>query len=100
MPPQGESIGIAIEDAVLIARIFERRESRSVSQLFKDYESVRKAEIAEHYKTASFRWDTAKEAGWLYGVLLEWITMVYLIFMNWKGQDHFASDVRTRPLPP
>ena len=100
MPPQGESTGIAIEDGVLIARVLSRSASRSVEQLFSDYESVRRADIEKHYKAAEkmSKMVTSRPPG-VRGIIMDLVTMVFLFFKKRSGADHFKGDVRNVQLP-
>ena len=59
MPPQGESTGVCIEDAVLFAHVLSRRETRSVAQMMADYESLRRADINKLHNETMFRWNDA-----------------------------------------
>jgi hypothetical protein len=100
MPPQGESTGIAIEDGVLIAQILSRSASRSVEQLFSDFETVRRTTIEKHYKDAD-KWGkmvTSQSSG-VKGFLIELFTMVFLFFKSRQRTDLFKSDVRNLNLP-
>ena len=100
MPPQGESTGIAIEDGVLIARILSRSASRSVEQLFSDFESVRRADIEKHYKGAEkmSKMVTSKPPG-VRGLIVDLITMVFMFIKKRFGGDDFKGDVRKIELP-
>jgi 2-polyprenyl-6-methoxyphenol hydroxylase-like FAD-dependent oxidoreductase len=100
MPPQGESTGIAIEDGVLIAHILSRSASRSVEQLFSDYESVRRADIEKHYKGAEkmSKMVTSKPPG-VRGLIMDLITMVFIFLKKRTATDHFKGDVRNVKLP-
>ena len=100
MPPQGESTGIAIEDGVLLAQIMSRGATRSVEQLFSDFESVRRAGIEKHYKDAEKmgKMVTSKPPG-VRGLIVDLITMVFMFIKKMKGSDPFKGDVRTIELP-
>ena len=100
MPPQGESTGIAIEDGVLIARILSRSASRSVEQLFSDFEALRRADIEKHYKGAEkmSKMVTSKPPG-MRGLIIDFVTMVFMFIKKRSGGDHFKSDVRNIELP-
>ena len=101
MPPQGESTGIAIEDGVLIARVLSRSSaSRSVSQLFSDFEAVRRSSIEKHYKDAEKmgKMVTSKPPG-VRGLIMDLVTMVFMFIKKVQGVDHFKGDVRTVELP-
>jgi 2-polyprenyl-6-methoxyphenol hydroxylase-like FAD-dependent oxidoreductase len=100
MPPQGESTGIAIEDGVLIAQILSRSASRSVEQLFCDYESVRRTDIEKHYKGAEKlgKMVTSRPPG-VRGLIMDLFTIIFLFFKKRSGTDHFKGDVRNIQLP-
>ncbi|KAI1270487.1 hypothetical protein F5Y18DRAFT_368455 [Xylariaceae sp. FL1019] len=100
MPPQGESTGIAIEDGVLLAHVFSRRETRSVSQLFADYEALRRPVIDKHFEDSvwAMKHGFAKRS-WLGAILMEWAMWVYLSLRRWSQESHFAGDVRELELP-
>jgi len=99
MPPQGESTGIAIEDGMLLARVLSRRDIRSISQMFADYEALRRPVIKKVYDEATFRWERVGERSWLGMVLMEWLTGIYVWSMNYWSKDNFGRDVRTLDLP-
>ncbi|GAB7326350.1 hypothetical protein MBLNU13_g10387t3 [Cladosporium sp. NU13] len=100
MPPQGESTGIAIEDGILLAHVLSRNASRSVEQLFCDYESVRRIDIEKHYKGAEKlgKMVTSRPPG-VRGLIMDLFTMVFLFFKKRSGTDHFKTDVRKIQLP-
>ena len=97
----GESIGVAIEDAMLIARVLTRRRERTVAQLFADYETLRRPVIDKIYRVTIGRWNmTLKEdIGWLGTFLWDYFSVVFFWFLAWKQDDHFAADVAKLELP-
>ncbi|OCK84990.1 FAD/NAD(P)-binding domain-containing protein [Lepidopterella palustris CBS 459.81] len=99
MPPQGESVGLALEDVVLLSRLAGQHETKSTAQILADYESLRKPRIAEAFKEAEFRWETAKDRGWLMAVLMEWMTWFFLKWMAKSKERDFAFDVRDIEVP-
>ncbi|KAK4153249.1 hypothetical protein C8A00DRAFT_15506 [Chaetomidium leptoderma] len=99
MPPQGESTGVAIEDAVLLARVFSRRDTRSVAQLFADYEVLRRPVIKKTYDETMFRWGKVGDRSWFGTVVMEWFTMLYIWVINSWSKDSFGRDVRSLELP-
>ncbi len=101
MPPQGESTGVAIDDGVLLAHVFHRHATRTVAQLFADYEQLRRKTIDKLYKETNWRWQNAAvhDSGWIWSVLIDWMTVAFLWFMNSKGEDYFAGDVSKLKLP-
>lgn len=98
MPPQGEGTGIAIEDGVLLSRVLTRRSTRSVPQLFADYEKLRRPDIQQAYKDTMARWNAPVPNGWLSNVVMEWFTWVFIKFISLR-HDYFGRDVRNRELP-
>ncbi|KAH7317009.1 hypothetical protein B0I35DRAFT_394073 [Stachybotrys elegans] len=100
MQPQGESTGISIEDGVLMARVLERRNSRSLEQMLSDYEAVRRKVVDKHVKRAQriARFGFFNHSGIL-SLILEGVTAVVMFFMTLYQEDHFAGDVRTLELP-
>ncbi|KAK7221619.1 hypothetical protein V2G26_009622 [Clonostachys chloroleuca] len=100
MPPQGESTEFAIEDGLLIAKVLERRASRSVDQLFADYESIRKPVITKHYEHAVWSMDMGfKKREGIGLVIMEWVTWVFLLFRRWGQKARYSGDVRETILP-
>jgi 2-polyprenyl-6-methoxyphenol hydroxylase-like FAD-dependent oxidoreductase len=61
MPPQGESTGFAIEDAVLVSRVFDRFSQKDLSHIFEVYEKTRRPRINKAYKEAVWRWGQIKD---------------------------------------
>jgi 2-polyprenyl-6-methoxyphenol hydroxylase-like FAD-dependent oxidoreductase len=100
MPPQGESTGVAIEDGILLAHVFSRRDTRSVAQMFADYEVLRRPVINKTYDETMFRWEKVGDRGWFATVVMEWFTMLYIWIMNSWSRDNFGRDVRELALPP
>jgi len=99
MPPQGESTGVAIEDGMLLARVFSRRDDRSIAQLFSDYEVLRRPVIKKTYDETMFRWNGVSDKGWFHSYLMERLTVVYVWFMNNWSKDKFGRDVGDLELP-
>jgi 2-polyprenyl-6-methoxyphenol hydroxylase-like FAD-dependent oxidoreductase len=100
MPPQGESTGIAIEDGVLIAQVLGRSGSRSVEQLFSDFEAVRRTTIEKHYKDVEKmgKMVTSKPPGFKC-LIIDLLTMVFMFCKNRQQIDLSKSDVWNIALP-
>ena len=100
MPPQGESVGLALEDAVLFPRILASSPEQSLPEVFARYERNRRDRIDVAWKEADARWENAKDKSWLYQKVLEWKMWLYL----WWQRDHLAAgfdyDVLTVDLSP
>ncbi len=99
MPPQGESTGVAIEDAVLLAHVISRRDTRSVAQMFADYEVLRRPVIKKAYDECMFRWSKVGDKSWLGTVVMDFLTLLVVWGMNKWSKDSFGRDVRTLDLP-
>lgn len=101
MPPQGESTGIAIEDGVLLAHVFQHHDTRNVKRIFEDYETLRRTTVDKLYDESARRWKHAaqEDSGWLWGIIFEWLTLVVMTLMNMRQADHFAADVEKLKLP-
>jgi len=98
MPPQGESTGLAIEDGVLLARVFSSLPEKSISEIFSVYEETRRPRINTAYKEAAMRWEGVKDRGWFLQKLIEWL----MWFILWYKMDAFEAslsyDVRKEEL--
>jgi salicylate hydroxylase len=110
MPPQGESTGFAIEDAMLFTRIMkdainsqeERGQSTpdliDVKAVFTRYERNRRARIDTAYEESNSRWDSVKDKGWLASVMMDWMTWLYLWFTQSAREKSFTTNVKTMSL--
>jgi len=92
MPPQGESTGIALEDTVTFARLMGLYPKYSLPELFTQYEKLRRSRVDEAYKEASFRWETAKDSGWLAHKVKAMLTPWFLWFTSQKRARGFEAD--------
>ena len=94
MPPQGESVGLALEDVVLLSRILEHHETRSVKELFQCYDRLRRPRINAAVKEANFGFETIKDRSWFTTVLMDWLTWIFLAWRAIRKEEEFAFDVR------
>jgi salicylate hydroxylase len=94
MPPQGESTGLAIEDGVLMARIFSLSSERSIQEVFGVYEKTRRRRIDTAYKEAVMRWENVKDRSWLFQKVIEWLTWVFLWYKMGDFESSMSYDVR------
>jgi hypothetical protein len=99
MPPQGESVGLALEDVVLFSTLLAKYKSKTAAELFELFESLRTGRINAAFDEANFRWETVKDKGWLAGVMMEWITAAVLWWSKEERVKNFSFDVRDIPLP-
>ena len=94
MPPQGESTGLAIEDAVLFARVLECTPQTSVEANFQLYEKTRRPRIDTAYKEAVARWENVKDRSWFLQKVIEWMMWVYLWYKMGDFEASMSYDVR------
>ena len=94
MPPQGESVGLALEDVVLLSRILEHHNTKSVTEMFKYYGQLRRPRINAAVKEANFGFETIKDRGWFTTVIMDWLTWAVLAWRAKRKEEEFAFDVR------
>ncbi|KAF2122590.1 hypothetical protein BDV96DRAFT_481499 [Lophiotrema nucula] len=94
MPPQGESVGLALEDVVLLSRILEHHNDKSVTGMFSYYEQLRRSRINAAVKEANFGFETIKDRGWITTVIMDWLTWAVLAWRAKRKEEEFAFDVR------
>ncbi|KAF3479868.1 salicylate hydroxylase [Arthroderma uncinatum] len=99
MPPQGESIGIAIEDAILFTRTLAKYRSFPLSKAFKVYKELRRDRIHEQYQEASRRWETVRDCGYLVNKLKEAIMPWWIWWSNESRVKTFMSDAESVIIP-
>ena len=96
MPPQGESVGLALEDAVVFARCMAEEQQRAaLESAFAKYERLRRPRADEAYKQATFGWDTQKDSGWFAFQLKNWLTGWFLWWTKDSRQRRYAEDIAT-----
>ena len=98
MPPQGESTAYAIEDAVLLARVFERFGEEDLSKIFEVYHKTRRPRINKVYKEAVQRWDLLKDRSRLGQMMAEWVTWGFLSFLGDSIATGMSYDVQKETL--
>lgn len=100
MPPSGDIAGYCYGDAVLFAKVFLRRDMRSIPDMFSDYEALRRPVIDKYYKEATFQSTSANnDLSWIYGIFMEWVTAMFLTVSKWFQGSQIAHDVRNLQLP-
>jgi 2-polyprenyl-6-methoxyphenol hydroxylase-like FAD-dependent oxidoreductase len=98
MPPQGESTGYALEDAILFARVLAVEFNNGLDDAFATYEKVRRERINKAYDEATFGWETQKDCGWFTFLLRTWLTTVFLWWTADARQRRYSEDVATMDL--
>ena len=98
MPPQGEAAGLALEDAVLLARVFKEFPNKSTPEAFAIYERTRRPRVNAAYKSANMRWENVKDKGLVKQTLFEWMFWVFLWVKGEGHQQKMAYDVQKEEL--
>ncbi|KAL8631420.1 hypothetical protein Q9189_002842 [Teloschistes chrysophthalmus] len=96
MPPQGESVGYALEDVALFAELLRGcNDPSQLSQLFQRYEELRRPRIDAALKETEFRWaSSTRDVGWVQFKIQQWVMPWFLWFTHNKKEEDFASDVQ------
>lgn len=99
MPPQGESIGTAIEDAILFARTLAKYRASPLSETFRVYEELRRHRIDEQYQEASRRWETVRDCGYIVSKLKELFLPWWMWWTSKAREETFLSDAERVTIP-
>ncbi|KAF2740092.1 putative salicylate hydroxylase [Polyplosphaeria fusca] len=94
MPPQGESVGLALEDVILLSRILEHHQIKSIGDMFNCYDTMRRPRIDAAVKEANFGFETIKDRGWLGNIIMDWLTWFFLAWRQKRKSEEFSFDVR------
>lgn len=73
---------------MVFAKLASEHQSRTWPEIFAAYERLRRGRLDVAYKEASFRWDTAKDCGWLKQSMKEWVTPW---FIWWSSKSRHAT---------
>ena len=92
MPPQGESTGICIEDAVIFSRALMHHNEKDLMSIFAAYERIRRPSIDEAYDQAVKRWEVVKDSGWLVYQIKNFITPWFLWWTAKAREEEFSQD--------
>lgn len=93
MPPQGESTGICIEDAIVFSRAMAQLQTKPLHAIFRAYEAIRRPHTDQAVKTATWRFETVKDSGWLAYQLVVRATPWFLWWTAQKRDAEFSEDV-------
>ena len=102
MPPQGESVGLALEDAVLLARVLERirkeEPDKQIQAAFASYEKTRRPRINSAFVEAARRSEHVRDRGWVMQKFIEFAVTGFV----WVKGDGFEKaheyDVRVEKI--
>lgn len=92
MPPQGESTGICIEDAVALSRAMIQHDTKPVASIFRAYENFRRPHTDRVVKEAIWRFETVKDKGWLMYQLIVRSTSWFLWWTAEKRKKELSED--------
>jgi 2-polyprenyl-6-methoxyphenol hydroxylase-like FAD-dependent oxidoreductase len=93
MPPQGEGVGMVLEDVVVFARLVGRYGAAQLNDIFARYEELRRKRIDAAYDEANLRWETAKDFGWLAQSMKEWLMPIFLWWSAKARNKAFEEDL-------
>ncbi|KAL4891080.1 hypothetical protein BDV59DRAFT_209246 [Aspergillus ambiguus] len=91
MPPKGESIGHALEDAIKFSRVVGHYGIDSPVKSFRAYESAQRKKIDDAYKVSSSGWMSNHDLGFIGARLFEWFTPIFLWWTRAKQEDFLAD---------
>ena len=84
MPPQGQSVGICLDDVILLSRLLAKHQpttTSDVATVFTRYDSLRRPHVTKAHKQAIQRWENVKDISWLTLKVREWfIWLILLLF--------------------
>ncbi|KAF7195795.1 Salicylate hydroxylase [Pseudocercospora fuligena] len=92
MPPQGESTGICIEDAIVFSRAMMHYRNHALRSILTAYERYRRPKTDAEVLKAVSRWESVKDKGWLAHKLLMLITPWYLWWTAASRNNEFSDD--------
>jgi 2-polyprenyl-6-methoxyphenol hydroxylase-like FAD-dependent oxidoreductase len=94
MPPQGESVGLALEDVVLFSRLLQKHQAKEAEDIFVLYELLRRDRIEAAFDEANFGWEKVKDKGWFGGLMMEYLTVAFLWWKKEERVKNLSLDVR------
>ena len=95
MPPRGESIGYALEDAIIFSRVLSHFGlTQAPATTFSFYEKIRRNPINAAYQDASMGWESNKDRGFWVTKFMEWVTPLYLWWTKSSREKTFRADPR------
>lgn len=91
-------MGIAIEDSMLLSRLFAEKPDSSIEDIISRYKRNRTTKIDEAFDEASWRWESVKDAGYIATLFKEYMTSVFLWWTKDKMDKNWEFDIRTAML--
>ena len=93
MPPGGHSVGLAVEDAILLARLVEHMKPANISDVFPRLVELRKPRIDKDYLQAEQRWEGVKTVSWWWQIIRELLYGFLVFFLSKNIEKSFGYDV-------
>ena len=109
MPPLGQGVGLALEDAVILDRLvvdYLEKEATVTNgsltsdlaslpwnDVFKRLVKIRISHVQKEYDRTTESFDMLKNQSWLMYMVKEWLTWVFLKFIGVKFDEAFKYDV-------
>ena len=98
MPPQGESAGIALEDAIVLGRAMSNIDVNGLTGCLTAYERIRRPRADEAYRQAAFGWNTLKDSGWVAFRIRSWLTWIFLWWTAKSRALRYSEDLSTKAM--
>jgi 2-polyprenyl-6-methoxyphenol hydroxylase-like FAD-dependent oxidoreductase len=92
MPPGGQSVGLALEDSIILSRLLSSTTSSDVAEVFNRYHSIRRARVEDHYKQMASRWQGTKTRSWWVQKIMEFFVWIYLVAIARHADESFTYD--------
>ncbi|PKX89686.1 FAD-dependent oxidoreductase [Aspergillus novofumigatus IBT 16806] len=99
MPPKGESIGHALEDAIKFAEVLSRYGVDDPKASFRFFEDIQRKKVEAAHQAAVRGWMPAHDMGAVFSRVFEWITPLFLWWMTREQQQDFLEDPMDIPFP-
>jgi 2-polyprenyl-6-methoxyphenol hydroxylase-like FAD-dependent oxidoreductase len=98
MPPKGESIGHALEDAIKLSFILSHFKDEPPKAAFEFYEKLQRKKTEEMYRAASTGWKSNHDMGAVVSWIFEWLTPLYLWWTKGSLEEDLLADPTDIPL--
>ncbi|KAJ0423146.1 hypothetical protein BJY00DRAFT_321866 [Aspergillus carlsbadensis] len=92
MPPKGESIGHALEDAIKISSIVSHYGLESIDEAFVLYERLQRKKIEDAFQVSSTSWMSNHDIGAIGARIMEWLTPLHLWWTRGSMERDFLND--------
>jgi len=93
MPPGGHSVGLAFEDAVLIARLIEHVKPNNIHEVFPRFTELRAPRVDSDYAEAEQRWEGVRTVSWWWQMLREFVYWIAIGFIARHVDNSYGYDI-------